>query len=93
MFYWHAYSLRAVLELDAYELSVTREEIQSFLINMSVGLASIFIALLGGEEASAWAGLVYLLISPLQMINGRIMRSRRTKRSNTRGSANGEEEP
>lgn len=93
MFYWHAYSLRAVLELDAYESSVTREEIQGFLVNASVGLASIFIALLGGEEASSWAGAVYLLISPLQMINGRVMRSRRAKGSSARGSANGEEEP
>ncbi len=80
MFYWHAYSLRAALELDAHESSVTREEIQGFLVNVSVGLASIFIALLGGEEASSWAGMVYLLIFPLQMINGRAMRSRRAKR-------------
>jgi len=79
MFYWHAYSLRAILELDAHESSVTREEIQGFLVNVSVGLVSIFIALLGGEAASSWAGAVYLLIFPLQMINGRAMRSRRAK--------------
>ncbi len=79
MFYWHAYSLRAVLELDAPESSVTREEIQSFLVNVSVGLASIFVAILGGEEASSWAGMLYLLIFPLQMINGRAMRSRMAK--------------
>ena len=65
MFYWHAYSLRAVLELDAHESSVTREEIQGFLVNVSVGLASIFVAILGGEEASSWAGAIYLLILPL----------------------------
>ncbi len=94
MFYWHAYSLRAVLELDAHESSVTREEIQGFLVNVSVGLASIFIALLGGEEASSWASMVYLLIFPLQMINGRAMRSHRAKSSSARGLANGDgEEP
>ncbi len=49
-------------------------------MNVSVGLASIFVAILGGEEASSWAGMLYLLIFPLQMINGRAMRSRRAKR-------------
>ncbi len=80
MFYWHAYSLRAALKLDAHESSMTREEIQGFLINTSVGLASVFIALLGGAAASSWAGLVYLLMFPLQTINGRAMRARRAKR-------------
>lgn len=85
-FYWRAYSLRAVLGLDAHELSVTREEIQGFLVNVSAGLVSILIAILGGEEASSWAGIAYLLIFPLQTINGRVMKSRRAKMSSAQNS-------
>ncbi len=98
-FYWRAYSLRGALKLDAYELSVTHQEIQSFLVNVSVGLASVLLAVLGGEGASSWAGMVYLLILPLQRINSYVMRSRRAKRSSVRslanveGGAHREEEP
>lgn len=98
-FYWRAYSLRDALKLDAYELSVTHQEIQSFLVNVSVGLASVLLAILGGESASSWAGIVYLLLFPLQRINGYVMRTRRAKWSNTRspadieGGAHREEEP
>ena len=44
LMYLRAYSLRATLELDARELSVTREEMQGFLLNVLVGLASVAIA-------------------------------------------------
>jgi len=47
LMYLRAYSLRATLELDARELSVTREEIQGCLLNISVGLLSVAIAILG----------------------------------------------
>ena len=48
LMYLRAYSLRATLELDAHELSVTREEIQGFFLNILVGLVSVAIAVLGG---------------------------------------------
>ena len=98
-FYWRAYSLRGALNLDAYELSVTRQEIQSFLVNVSVGLASVLLAILGGEGAISWAGIVYLLIFPLQAANSYVMRTRRAKSSsvqspaNVEGGAHREEEP
>jgi uncharacterized membrane protein len=79
LMYLRAYSLRAALELDARETSVTREEIQGYLLNVSVGLVSMAVAILGGEEAVSWAGYVYLLVVPLQTINGRVMGSRRRK--------------
>ncbi len=81
LMYLRAYRLRGALELDASELSMTREEIQSSLLNVSVGLASMAIAVLGGEEAINWAGYVYFLTFPLQVINGRLMDSRRRRRS------------
>lgn len=79
LMYLRAYSLRTALELDARELSVTREEIQGSFLNISVGLVSVAIAVLGGAAAVAWAGYAYLLLFPLQTINGRVMGSRRRK--------------
>ena len=79
LMYLRAYRLRTVLELDALELSVTREELQGFLLNVAVGLLSMAIAVLGGIDAVAWAGYAYLLLFPLQAINGRVMGSRRKK--------------
>ncbi len=73
LLYWRAYALRDVLKLDAYEASITRQEIQGHLLLAGVGLTSVAVALLGGEEASSLAGWVYLLIWPLMTINGYIM--------------------
>jgi uncharacterized membrane protein len=77
--YLRAYRLRADLELDARELSVTREEIQGFLLNMGVGLLSMAIAVLGGVALVNWSGFVYFLLLPCQVINGRVMGTRRRK--------------
>lgn len=79
LLYLRAYSLRGVLELDANEASITREEIRGFLLNVGVGLASVAIAVLGGKDAVSWAGWVYVLIFPLQTLNGYLMGSRRRK--------------
>ena len=90
LLYLRAYTLRDALELDTREMSVTRQQIQSFLLNTSVGLASVGIALLGGEGMVSWAGWIYLLIGPLQTINGYAMgRSWRAKELGARGSADG----
>lgn len=83
LLYLRAYALRDTLELDAYERSKTREEIQGFLLATGVGLASIAIAALGGEAAVSWAGYAYLLLFPMLRINGYLMDLRR-KRSQTR---------
>jgi len=53
LLYWRAYALRSMLNLNEYEASITRQEIQGYLILAGVGLASIAIALLGGEEATS----------------------------------------
>jgi uncharacterized membrane protein len=87
LMYLRAYSLRGELGLDARELSVTREEIQGALLNVSVGLASVAIAVFAGEETINWAGYVYLLVFPLQVINGRVMSSRRRRDNDARTKA------
>ncbi len=56
LLYWRAYALRGMLNLNVHEASITRQEIQGYLILAGIGLASIAIALVGGEEAISWAG-------------------------------------
>jgi uncharacterized membrane protein len=92
LMYLRAYSLRTALKLDPQELSVTREEIQGFSLNVLVGLVSVAIAALGGVEATSWAGLVYLLVFPLQTINSRVLgsRRRRYRDARTKAGASGE---
>src|SRR5215218_2996296 len=87
LMYLRAYSLRTTLQLDPQELSVTREEMQGFFLNVLVGLVSVAIAALGGDGAITWAGLVYLLVFPLQIINSRIMSSRRRRYEGARTKA------
>jgi uncharacterized membrane protein len=77
LLYWRAYALREMLKLNAYEASITRQEIQAYLILVGVGLTSIAIAVLGGEETLSWAGWAYLLSWPLLAIHGHIMAHRR----------------
>jgi uncharacterized membrane protein len=84
LLYWRAYASRDVLELDAYEASITRQEIQSNLLLAGVGLTSIVVALLGGEAASSLAGWVYLLIWPIMTIHGYIMARRRRQSASLR---------
>lgn len=86
LLYLRAYKLRGALGLDAHESSITREEIQGFLLMVVVGFISIAVAVLGGQDAASWAGLAYLLIFPFQAANGQLMRSRRRK-----AAAEGEE--
>ena len=87
LMYLRAYSLRTTLGLGAYELSVTREEIQGYLLNVAVGLTSIAIAVFGGDALVSLAGYVYILVFPLQTINGRVMGSRRRRNEGTRTAA------
>lgn len=79
LLYLRAYVLRNALGLSAYETSITREEIQGFLLMVAVGLVSIVIAILGGEEMISWAGYAYLLLFPLMAINGYFMEARRKR--------------
>jgi uncharacterized membrane protein len=72
LLYLRAYRLADTLELDAYELLTTRAEIQGFGLNI-VGVASILIVVIGGPDAAFWSGMTYMLVMPLQFLNGRVM--------------------
>jgi hypothetical protein len=43
---------------------------------VAVGLTSIAIVTVGGPDAAFWSGMTYMLIMPLQALNGRLMRTR-----------------
>ena len=79
LLYLRAYALRDALGLEAYERSITRQEIQGFLLATGVGLTSIAMAVLGGEVAAALAGYTYLLFFPLLTANGYLMKRRRRR--------------
>jgi hypothetical protein len=84
LLYWRAYALRATLDLDGHEASITRRELQGCLILAGIGLTSVAIALLGGEETISWAGLAYALSWPLTKINAYVMERRGGTSSSSR---------
>jgi uncharacterized membrane protein len=67
----HAYRKREQLELNAAETLYTKSSIQSHLINIGVGLLSIFIVIATGMISLS--GMIYWLIGPLQFLNGWLM--------------------
>ena len=71
-----ALRLADTMELDPYERLATRSEVQSFGLNVVVGLASIAIVMIGGPGAAFRSGMAYMLIMPLQAVNGRLTRTR-----------------
>jgi hypothetical protein len=74
--FFRRYRLADTLDLDTYERLTTRSEIQGFGLNVLVGLASIAIVTVGGPDTAFWSGMAYMLIMPLQTVNGRLMRTR-----------------
>ena len=76
LLYLRAWQLADALELTAYERLTTRSEMQGFAINVAIGLTSIAIVAVGGPDAAFWSGMAYVLIMPLQIVNGRMMGGR-----------------
>jgi hypothetical protein len=84
LLYLRAYARRDALGLRAHERSITREEIQGFVLAAGVGLASIAIAVLGGKDAASLAGYAYLLLIPVLTANGYLMARHRRRRPSPR---------
>ena len=76
LLYLRAWRLAHALELTTYERLATRSEMQGFAINVAIGLTSIAIVAVGGPDAAFWSGMAYVLIMPLQVVNGRMMGGR-----------------
>jgi uncharacterized membrane protein len=67
LMYLHAYGHREVLGLNDVEVHMTRTTIREHLIHTGVGVASILLAFAG---RGGLAGLIYMLVGPLQFLNG-----------------------
>ncbi len=67
LMYLHAYKHREVLGLNEVEVHMTRTTIREHLIHTGVGVASILLAI---ANQSALSGLIYMLVGPLQFLNG-----------------------
>lgn len=67
LMYLHAYRHREILGLSDVEVHMTRTAIREHLIHTGVGLASILLAL---ASWPALSGLIYVLVGPLQALNG-----------------------
>jgi len=77
--YARAYRRRNDLELNELETIDTKSSVHSHLLNIGVGILSIAMIGVGGTGSTAWAGMTYWLIGPLQAING-ITTAKRKKR-------------
>ena len=70
--YFHALQKKEDLELSAVEIYDTLSSISGNLVHVSVAIISIFVAIIGGERFSAWAGLTYFLLGPALSIHGMV---------------------
>ncbi len=70
LLHMRAWRLRKILELNEIERAVTRGAIHGHLLMLSVGLASLCIALLAPVNWMWAAGLIYSLTGPVMGIHG-----------------------
>jgi hypothetical protein len=78
----HAYRCRDTLELSALEQFDTRSSIQQNLIQVTVGLISVMIAMVGGSGAAFASGMTYILIGPVMTVNGIVIAKKRASFGN-----------
>jgi uncharacterized membrane protein len=74
---FHAHQMRDVLGLDAYEIAYTKNALAAQLLNASVGVVSILVALLAAPAQAGYAGYIYFLVPLFLNIHGRLWRRRR----------------
>lgn len=77
--YYHAFRKKEELDLSPIEIYDTVSSISGNVIHISVATISIFVAVIGGEEFSGWAGLTYFLLGPALTIHGMIRGKGRKK--------------
>jgi len=70
LLYHHAYRNRAALELNMIETFDTVTSLQGWLLDSSVGVLSILIALIAGSDGVTWAGYAYFLLPVERTLHG-----------------------
>ncbi|MEK7727991.1 MAG: TMEM175 family protein [candidate division KSB1 bacterium] len=68
LLFHHAWRKRAELDLNAVEMLFTQSSIRSHGINISIAVLSIAIVVVLGS--SSLSGMIYMIIGPLQFLNG-----------------------
>ncbi|HEY1582521.1 MAG TPA: TMEM175 family protein [Chthoniobacterales bacterium] len=58
----HAWRRRTALRLNEYEQRLTREQLASWSIPLTLGLASLLLALFSPPDYIAWSGWIYFLL-------------------------------
>jgi hypothetical protein len=79
LLYWHAYRKRAQLELTELEAFDTRTDIRESLLNVSIGVLSLAIAILGSGRFAGISGMIYMLTPVVMTVHGRWNGRRRRK--------------
>jgi hypothetical protein len=85
LLYWHAYRKRKQLDLNALEEFDTRADIRESLLNVSIAVVALAIAVFGGRFAPA-SGMVFMLTAIVLTVHGAI-NGRRRRRLETLGAA------
>src|SRR5258708_3317122 len=81
LLYLHAWRNRDDLELNGDERFETIERIGGHICMASVGVLSLAIVLIGGNEYAGWAGISYFAIGPLLTIYYSVMGRKKRKRA------------
>jgi uncharacterized membrane protein len=77
LLYWRAWRIREPLRLKDRERAITRAELAGWLIPITVGIASLVLALTLPIENIAWAGWIYFSMAILVPAHKRFIRRRR----------------
>jgi hypothetical protein len=75
--YWHAWRIRELLRLSAYESAYTLTLMVRQLLNGAIALLSMLVASLLKPEHAGLAGYVYLLVPAVLNVQGMLWRRRR----------------
>jgi len=70
LLYWNARRKREELRLNPLELYVTSMQMRAYVLCIMVGLVSLSLVWIGGDEWSAWSGISYALLGPVLGVHG-----------------------
>jgi uncharacterized membrane protein len=70
--YLHALRKKDELDLSRIEVYDTASSISGNLVHVSIATISILVAVIGGENSSAWSGLTYFLLGPALSVHGAV---------------------
>jgi hypothetical protein len=73
----HALRNRESLALTPLELFDTRSTLYENLINVVIGLSSVLLVAMGGDQMAGWSGLVYFTLGPAMTLNAAVRRKKR----------------